>query len=459
MGFSSPPVKPSQLQPFPPLPRLLRPTLIPALHLTQLAAAIASNAASASGGTPTITFCGDSTSTKNANNAVAQSENLFGQFMRRIREDYPGVSIRFNDRGIGGSTWNDLKGIPNFAGGITPPSWYTVPSQPWLQTYVKPNAGIGNPGPDVLVIPMGTNDSYFIALSNIRTVLDIIANTSTFPITPDIIFVTPHGRTPNNGDLSQNGYQMASGLMRSIGIAGPTSTGSTLFTKRIGVIDLGRMDAMSRLGFDPCVQYLTRKMTAQSGITAFPFAFAQCDGDFDLQLTFPAQASTLFGSSNAITISAGPSTAGGSELCRVRFSLNPTNIIAQYLYGPYQSTVSANAPIGTGNVTFRVSCKQSHLIVEANGVILLDQLVARPGGYFQPTLAMTVPPTGASMTVDAYSAGSCIATQKTLTDAQMWGGQIIGGNGSPIDGNAINHESSYGAALTIAAALEAVRFV
>lgn len=84
----------------------------PRLHLRQFAVACANPANSASGVQPVVCIAGDSTGLENGNNNLFRGANLFGALMRRIREDNPGVSIRFNDRSIGGQTWASLSTSP-----------------------------------------------------------------------------------------------------------------------------------------------------------------------------------------------------------------------------------------------------------------------------------------------------------------------------------------------------------
>lgn len=420
--------------------------VIPAKHLTQFAAACANVVNSASGVGVNVVIMGDSTHTENANNAIARSENLFGAIKRRIREDNPGVSITFHDRAIGGTTWNDAKNIPNFAGGISAPSWYTNTAQAWIDTYVAPLK------PDLIVMGWGTNDTYAIAAANVKAVFDKIGNSTLFPVVPDVVLDIPHGHKPDNSELHQNGYQMAAGLLRSIALGGVNLTGNTTYTKRIGMIDIGRLDAMMRLGFDPCSQYMEQVIPTDTeyGLSAFPFTFPECDGDFDLQMTFVGGGNSFF-TGNTMTLTVAPATNGGNDLSRFRLSQSGTITPQSLLPG---NSVTGTALTITGDPVVRVNYKQGHLYATLNNTVLFDRMVARAGGKHSPLLTFNnFPASGVVMRINRYSVGRNLPVKRILTDELMWG------TGRPeIGGNGINHESSYGAMAMIQAALDATRF-
>jgi hypothetical protein len=446
MSMLLPPAR-SQLTPFPRLPTLFRSTLRPALHLPQLRAAIANPANSASGSGPRIVIMGDSTSTQTGNDALAPSENLYGVLTRRFMEDNLGVAFTFHDRGIGGSTWNDLQGIPDFAGGVlTPPAWYTVTSQPWITTYV------GNLDPDCVIIASGTNDHAFCSPGQIRQVLAHFNNATAFPVKPDLVFVTNKGRTPTDTEYAQNGRLQAASLVRSVAQAGPGSLGHPQL--RLGLIDLGRFETMARRGFDPCAQYLVRTLADvvvpnPSGAYYLP----PCDGDFDLLLSFPGQAAQLAAAGNLrLYVGSGLDATQAQARGVLLLTPNAGNYLTSYTISTHVQN-GASWPIGSGDVTFRVTAKQSRLTLAINGAVVFDRLVARCLGRFTPSLSFSGSAAALTMQVSRYSAGVMVRYAPPITDAQVWGADTptTGGNG-------INHAGSRGIAEIEQAVLEATDF-
>ena len=438
------------LAPFPKVPRIYRTGIVPAKHLTQAKVGFA-NAANAAGGAGlTFVVAGDSTGTQSANNALAPEDNIFGRIKSYIRRANPGIQFTMVDRSVPGSTWGALADKPtaNF------PPWYSDQSQDWVSYYVAPNATTGNVAPDIVFIPMGTNDgpadSTDVGIGYFASVFGYFANTAMFPVPPDIVLVTNKGASMVQGG-DRVGFQQVASIMRCIHYAGLSVLGVT--GRAPGLIDLGRYDTMARYGYDPCVQHLAPTLTNVSGISAFPYTLPPCEGDFDLHVVWPAQGSTWANAGQSITFNVSGTIATGTSVSQVEIGRNGTIFAAVY-YGninPLYIT-PPNVAIGTGDVSVQITCRQEQLRVAANGTVLYEGAVMRAGGRFTPEISITGTPLVSPMTVVSYSAGACVLTEPSITDAQTWG------DGSGTDGNGVNHASSWGIAEMETLLLESTDF-
>jgi hypothetical protein len=145
--------------------------------------------------------------------------------------------------------------------------------------------------------------------------------------------------------------------------------------------------------------------------------------------------------------------ATGSWTSQVRIGRNSTLFSAQYLGNANPLNLTPpNVPIGTGDVTIRITCRQEQLRVTANGTVLFEGAVLRPGGKFTPVVKFNIGPSFGPMSVLSYSAGACLRIEQSITDPQTWG------DGSGTDGNGVNHASSWGIAEMETLLLESSEF-
>jgi hypothetical protein len=425
--------------PWPKTPRIYQSEIVPAKHLQQARRGYASAASAAGGSRLTFVVAGDSTGTATQNNALAPEDNIFGRIKSYMRRANPGIAFDMVDRSVPGSTWGALADKPTAAW----PSWYVDQSKQWIPYYVAPNATTGNVAPDVVFIPMGTNDgpadSSDVGISYFASVFGYFANATMFPVQPDVVLVTYKGAGPAQGG-DRAGFQQVASIMRCIHYAGTSILGVTGRTP--GLIDLGRYDTMARYGYDPCVQHLEPTLSNVSGINQASYTLPQCDGDFDLKVVWPGQGTTWGASGQSIDFEVSGTIATGTGVALVRLGRNST-IFA----GSYQGNANTlnltppNVVIGAAgaDVIIRVTCRQEQLRVEANGQLLYEGGVMRAGGRFTPKVKITGALFG-PMTVSTYSAGVCLKVQQSINDLETWG------DGDGIDGNGINHAASWGIA-------------
>ena len=89
------------------------------------------------------------------------------------------------------------------------------------------------------------------------------------------------------------------------------------------------------------------------------------------------------------------------------------------------------------------------------GVLMNDLVAPRYVGPFIPTISISNPPGGLTMTVQSYSYGIPQPYQTTITPTSCYGS--LSGNG-PSSGNGINHVASTCLNLVYRGALEATTF-
>jgi hypothetical protein len=388
--------------------------------------------------TPVCVIIGDSTSTELAD-SVHPIETLWGQITRALRRANPTKTHSFFNRGIGATNFNNL----NQTGDDIPatlPSWFVDPSQTWL-SYVEAL------NPDVLFICSGINTSNAAQIQYIRTTLETLAG---WARVPDIVFVTNKLLNPDatSGQVALRNDQVAQAAgVRHI-VRSQAAGFNVQGLPRLGLLDFGRYYCQAFEGFDPCYQGLASLSQTFSGITTFPYELPACDGDFDVEISFPGQLSTdLLTGSNLLFISLADFFQGSTPWHRVRIGAgvgnNNTQIICE------NATVTGITAAAATPLTVRVLARDERIVVVVNGVTTYDGPVARYQHVFRPQISFSSPPpNGTTMTVTAFRAGRRRLTSPFLTADQVWG--LPGG-----DGNEINHPSSAGVAALDGVVLDA----
>ncbi len=411
----------------------------PKLHLTKLSAAAA----------PKVCIIGNSTGTDGAQNPAAVRDYLWGYIIRRMKEDNPSKAsgFAFTNYAIGGTTFGNLQltGTQLIGLGITLPSWFVTVGNTWL-SYVTALQ------PDVLIFDFGINDSYTLTNGTIRTTLNTING---YTKVPDLIFCTSKGANPAAGAPYSNanyqaGYLSAAGVLRAAASCGSFDS-SLVNIPPIGMIDIGRAFQQQVNGVDPVEQPYTQTIvTPVTGITTFPYTFPQCDGDFDMSITFTGQvaamqtAGTAF---NLVVASAGSGIPTGfgdsSNFLNVTCSGANQLYVGYYPGAGFPVIITNGNNLGGSNLTIRVTCKQDYLYVQtiaSSTATNFDGVYPRAVGPMCPYLQISNPPAGgATMTIDYFRAGAMATTQPSLTALQAYG--VLNG---PNGGNGINHDGSIG---------------
>lgn len=407
-------------------------TIIPDLHLpTYLAAA-----------SPKVAIMGDSTSTVSAN-VLYPSETIWELLERELRRQNPDKTHSFSNFGIGGANFSHFN-MTGTASGLTLPSWFTDPALTW-RSYVEAFA------PDLLFICAGINQSNAPQMQHIRT---FFQNLVTWTPIPDVVFITNKASNPfgsNPTILAARPWQPAmSAAVRHLVRSQANGMGVASLPK-LGMIDAGRYYFQAAEGYDPCDQYLAlMDSAAAEGIVAFPYDLPECDGDFDLAVSFPGQGSSLFtGGATGLQFVIAPYESGGTPLNRVELGYSAPNITTKYWCENFSLT---GTPVAAGaDLDARVLVRDERIIVLVNGTVALDEMAPRYQMRTQPEVRITgSPPGDTSMDVVHYRPGRRrSATWQTSND--VWGTDTD-------DGNGINHLSSLGVRFLDAAVIGAQRF-
>jgi lysophospholipase L1-like esterase len=430
----------------------------PSTDLVQFNAAILNPANSASGTGLNVVTWGDSNTLITGQNNLAPGENLFGMLIRHLRACNRGTTFTgTSGASSGGNVWDRAIGGTGVATmtanavslGYAQPTWYTSTSQNW-PVYIAQRK------PDLVIINSGINDGPNTAQAAIKAVLQALGNSTDYPIVPSIIFVInpSTARTFNTGtNYWLEGLQATAAYMRSIaktGAAAALGSADTALQRlpQIGYIDLGRYDAMCRLGFDPCHQPLTASMTGVTGITGSAwvggttYTFPECDGDFLVNLSFPNVTSSTFFSGRFMTFNVGPSMATQSAPSTFVLSNNGGLVGSTYRVGNGANSIvgSNTGSFGPQAMTVRLLVQQERMRAEVNGAVVFDQAVARPSAKFQPQLIFSADASAVSMDVTLYAPGKRVQYAPVITDIEAWGdpaGDLSNGNGK-------NHWNSAG---------------
>jgi hypothetical protein len=388
--------------------------------------------------TPVVVIIGDSTSTELAD-SVHPIETLWGQITRALRRANPSKVHTFHNRGIGATNFNNINQTGDDIPATLPP-WFTDTSQTWL-SYVEAL------NPDVLFICSGINTSDAAQIQYIRTTLETLAG---WARVPDIVFVTNKLLNPDatSGQVALRNDQVAQAAgVRHI-VRSQAAGFGVQGLPRLGLLDFGRYFCQAFEGFDPCYQGLASLSQTFSGITTFPYELPECDGDFDVEISFPGQLSTdLLTGSNLLFISLADFFQGDTPWHRVRIGAgvgnNNTQIICE------NATVTGITAAAATPLTVRVLARDERIVVVVNGTTTYDGPVPRYQHVFRPQISFSSPPpNGTTMTVTAFRAGRRRLTSPFLMADQVWG--LPGG-----DGNEINHPSSSGVAALDGVVLDA----
>lgn len=392
----------------------------PAIHLTQ---------ARAAGASVKVVFLGDSTTTINANQN-AQSEYITPLIRAKFMRDNPGIAFTFVNLAIGGTTFDDLDGIP----GATPLSfvsglWYTNPLQDWLD-YAEAEA------PDVVVFNFGMNYSPFTT-SKFRSVMTKIAAWATMP---DLIFCTNkvsslmiaghQEQTPQEGRDRVAHYQR-----------------TYAWKNGYGVIDMNRRFVLARDGFDILHQPIKTVATSVS-VTSGSYTFGSECHDFSLDFTL-ANAATFWAAATTLEIQIGSKTGNTLVIDKDGGGNLAVTVLADTGIDSIARAVTA---IPATTTVFKMFAKGGHLFLGSSGYItLIDALVERHGGLFTPRIR-SLDGGGSlvatSYTVDSAGIGVPSLYMPMLTDADIYSAGVYGGSD-------INHPSSISAQIVDAAVIEA----
>lgn len=291
----------------------------------------------------------------------------------------------------------------------------------------------------------------------------ILSAVAFVPRTPDIILITTESMSNRNGVLPSVtwGYLTAAAFIRTTAKSNGNTLGLT-GGPNLGLIDIGRLQVMARDGIDVANQYLTQILANapnQPVVSGTWTAPGYINGDFDLQVSFPGQAALVPAANLIFSCLVGATynnTNGGIlQQSSVQISNNSGKWLVQYYSGDGITPINngaANPEIPTtGDIDIEIECKQSHLIVTCAGTILLDVLVPRFIGNFQPLISNVSWAT--NLTVTSFSTGTPAPVLPIITDAALF--PEIGG---PEGGAFPGHWSSYGEALIDDVALNSTAF-
>jgi hypothetical protein len=451
----------------------------PSLHLQRLSQVAA----------PIVCFVGDSRISL-AMGQIALTETLQEKLRKRLMEDNPGkTSWSWQDFSAGGFTWAlfNNSGTPG-----SYPSWWITHGNPPLSYVQAANC-------DLMIINLGANENAYLDLVDVKGVLNTIAG---WTKVPDIIIDTTYAtsvaqtvggqgpcQTPPSPSLTTAcalwnaqfwGYITSSGLLRSMVLSDGAELGITGLP-HLGLIDLARFFHQYYFGRDYSRQYLSQIIAAGNptytniALTAGQSYYLPFDagGDIDLDITFPAQASTLFAGGKICDIEIGATynnTTGADPAARdtgllrvANFHIAPngSNWFIDYFPGTSNGAIHSGSPGTKGNVAipttagqdinFHVTAKGGHILVQVNGGTVFTEIVApRLVGPFWPRVNCQ---NASTLTINAYSAGVPLPSLLVGTDAQFFENPT-----GPEGGAYPSHGSSLEAALVEDMVLAATDF-
>jgi hypothetical protein len=387
---------------------------------------------------PKVAIIGDSTGLEAGNNAIGYVDNLWGYLTSRLRQDNPGRTITFGNYSVGGSAMTSYAatGDTLIGQGLSLGSWFTPTTNTWI-SFVSAFA------PDLLFVNWGVNDAYTLTTSTLTAFLTAVA---AFPKIPDIVFITGKSSNASAGGIhAANNYVAgrlnAAALLRTVAMSqGRKLNIAALNLPVMGVLDIARAWEIAAIGRDPAMQDLFVRQTNVAGITTFPYDFAATEGDFLLDMTWPAQGSAMQAAGTIVTVGLGAPQGDTAQSGFLQFqSLAGSQFFANlYSAGGLIEQANINNWSTTDNRMI-VHVQGDRIQVRTQTTTVLDAQFPRYAGPFTPRVTLTTPHGSPSMTINTYANSRMRRTGVQLTRLEAWGS-----TGAAMGGNGVNHGASLG---------------
>ena len=374
---------------------------------------------------PVVVVVGDSIATESAD-SIGRTASLYSELKGKITHAYPNKNITFHNRAIGGETYFSSVGVPSSF-----PSWYTNPETAWC-VYV------GALNPDLVIFNFGMNDTVDFQSVTVRMYAEtLMTNPALFPSgKPDIIYctnLTPSVNTTVAGfadEAGQGGRDMCAGYTRSYAKA-----------NGYGLLDFHRMCTIVKDGFDPCATYLKKvgAVTPASGAVTAPFKCTDFRWEMAVSSLTSASPVTVKLSHQEVTDAAGRGgfviITDSSGFLNVTLYDTPTHI--------YADASPVSIPTPPGAFTLTVEKRQSSLVIELNGSVIVtyNKLLVNGRAFFPRAGDATY--SSGNITGATFYYGEFVTYKQSLLNDEMWGASELPiATKYPIGGNGVNHPTS-----------------
>ena len=389
---------------------------------------------------PSICFAGDSTMLALGNDNVSDLTTTPAQIMSRLRRANPNKQFTVYNRAIGGSTMRMLGGLAPVPEASRPAWWQGADGTAWPSLIASLNC-------TQVYIGSGANDGAHVDALALRALVAALLSVDN---PPDIFLITT--RIPGASFIAQEAracWLYPASLFRHFSLSG--GAGMDLpATARVGLIDIGRWQAINVTGVDFANQYLSDivtpvepldiKFTAEteavySYIHPTPFG-----GDFYLDISFPDQAGMLWNNGRSVLVfNIGVGTAElklASGEGRVYFQLYATSG-AKNIEGGSMLIPEA------GDLHITLSVQGAQVLFRCNGLLFYDTMVPRMSAPM--SLRITAFHTGyvPFATINRFSGGVPLAYHATMTSDCYFGTNCM----PSVGGGADVHPATTGYAL------------
>jgi hypothetical protein len=400
-----------------------------------------------------LVLIGDSTTEIGAPIDYAESQR--NTILRRLRETYgpQADNIVVLNYGIGGTTWATANADPMPPGFNVHP-WQTDLTKPWLYYVINPLVNGVLSSPDAVIYNFGQNDTSNFDLTQMQSVIAKVTAGAAqrFGLPPDVWIQTPYAPSvmcnlAQATQAGQEGRDFVAGYERT-------------YAQRYGygLIDVGRVAAMARDGFD--IRNTRFTQTVPLGTVTFPFTYPNTLYDFDFNLQVTSNPITTFWNNGMLQV---PLSSKVGNVLLLECD-SATGFLAYTVYAATGilsvARVLTAQPVNFTNVYIDVSVSGSQISIRT-GTLEVDITVERHGGQFIPVLSMTGGvPSSATIQLSAAE-GIPLVVGPFLLDVEQFGynpGGSISGILLPDGGNGINHQTDKGFKLVTARAYNATKF-
>ena len=375
-------------------------------------------------GAVNVVLVGDSISTYNPD-TLTGTDDLTTYLEKQIKLKYPGVTVNFYNRAIGGATMEafNAPNLPNYLRPIATVQapWYTDFNLPWF-------GYVSSLSPDLVILAFGMNGENttgrgFTSLNEVWFKFNALAK---FPSIAYVTTPTPTGKTAS-------GYSSFSSQTLRNHFAELTRCYAGI--KGEAVIDANRMQQAACYGLDPLFYSKKETTLIQTGTVS----------ESNAPLIF--QTYSRFFSAYFKLIP-------GSNPLQIQFNYNPSDPVnlnnSLIIYGSEVILYTGTRELGRADITTSGGYHEFRLHHDRNKFeLLMDGVVVLSGNYtfehyFDSTVLFGAGPLKKDVRLFEFFPAK---VSKTLTPDQAWGqwtSDSSVGTKPLIGGNSVNHPSTLG---------------
>ncbi|MCQ4108099.1 SGNH/GDSL hydrolase family protein [Aeromonas sp. JL9] len=375
-------------------------------------------------GTITVVLVGDSISTSNPD-TLTGTDDLTTYLEKQIKLRYPGITVKFYNRAIGGATMEafNAPNLPNYLRPIASVQapWYTDFNQPWFE-YVS------SLSPDLVILAFGMNGENTIGLgfTSLNEIWFKFNGLAKFPSIAYVTTPTPTGKTESSystfsAQSTRNHFAEMARVYAGI--------------KGEAVIDVNRLQQATCYGADPW--FYSKKET-----TLIQTGTASESDDALIFQTYSRFFSAYF------------KLIPGSNPLQIQFNYNhlePVNLNnSVIIYGSEVILYTGTRELARASITTTGSYHSFKLHHDRSKFeLLMDGVVVLSGNYtfehyFDSNVLFSAGPLKKDVRLFEFLPQK---VSKTLTPDQAWGqwtSDSSVGTKPLIGGNSVNHPSTLG---------------